>query len=836
MRPDGLTVIEDADPSPISVVSDLPSGTDLSRVQWKTDHNPNHGLEDWTSVHDPDHLYNYRTTEQYTWYADTPWPVNEGSRSMGFQARAIDPLHPSEPEVKQSSQSSEFNPVNLTLNFDYYIDQNENPADTDYVYLHLRLSSFGDRHLYYYLSGTDSSKQNSSYYAYFELEQTEGIWHDFDRNITEDYFEAFSMYPAEYEYMEFIMHAETTSYVRAFLDDVNLVNGTNQIVSGSTKNGNFEGGGFWYIVNRDPTDIARTTTRKEEDYALNMTAISNGNRSQGRWSFGPDIRLTENNKDQFRFWWRINEYVGASNYTHAYISVQCSNATHEFYLYYVLASGLESPLESLSGIIEIQPSGFNTTDTWTYFNRSIWDDVTAYNQTSEVVVEDIDVRIFAQHRFSRLSVLFDEMVLESSSLNDMGYEDQGEVGEEIRAWGLPGEEAAFTVTDDAFNGNKAANLTISNGDSFYVNQEIANRPLDASTETYLEMTWKLNEFSSQADEIFALTISLEDNNDLIYIFANETSPNGEWDDDYMMVPNANVVGQWHTLHRNIVADYETVFGTTPDTAFSYIYIEVSTESGGRLEILFDDVYMYDDIAPEISNVEYTPVVPEYDDVVTVNASVFDPSLYTVLLHYRVDSGDWTILTMTSSDDVFSTQIPGQVYDSTVEFYVSANDTFGKTSTGLNESAYFQYTVVDTTAPTLQFVTPTDSATVSGTVEINATAIDEGSGLTVLVVLLDSEQLFNSTSSPEVFDWDTTTVVNGDHTLELIAHDAAGNSDSVEITVTVENEATPTTTTTTTTTDTTPPPLDVGAILLAVAVIAAIAVIVLYLVVLKPRKT
>jgi hypothetical protein len=829
---DELVTIQDADMSSIHSASELPSGTNLSRVQWQSDHNPNHGFEYWTNTHNPDHLYSYRTTEQYTWYAENPWPVNEGSRSMGFQARAIDPLHPSEAEIKQSTQISKSNPVNLTLNFDYYIDQNDNPADTDYVYLYLRLSSIGDRHLYYYLSGTDSSKQNSSYYAYFQLEQAEDIWHAFDRNITEDYYEAFSLYPLEYEYMEYVMHAETQSYVRAFLDDVNLVNGTNTIVSGSTKNGNFESTGFWFISSYDPVDISRTTLRKEGDYALNMTAISNGNRSQGYWEYRPRIRLTQNNSDQFRFWWRINQYEDASNNTNAYIHVACSNATDEFNIFYILASGLESPAEGSPGVIEIKPAGYNSTGSWNYFNRSIWADVTQYNQTSEVVVEEIDVRIFAQHDYSRLSLIFDAMELEASALNDRGYEDQPAVGEELRAWDLPDSDPEFTVTDDALNGNKAANLTLTDSASFYTDQEMPNRRINQDTETYLELSWKLNEFTSQLDEIVFLTLSFEDNNDFAYIFANGSTVSGEGAEDFIMVPNANSIGQWYTMRRNIVRDYQSLFGSLPDTAIEYIYIEASTEAGGRIEILFDDVYLYDDAAPEISDVVYSPIAPEADDSVTVNASVFDPALDTVLLHYRIDSGSWYSLEMSPSGSVFSAIISGQDYESNVEFYVSANDTFGKATTGLNGSDYFQYTVVDTIAPTLEFVTPADSATVSGTVEINATAMDEGSGLAVLVVFLDGEQLFNSTSSPEVFDWNTTTVENGDHTLQLTAYDVAGNSADIEITVTVENEST---TTDTTTDTTTPPPLDILPILLAMAVIAGIAVIVVYFVVIRRRK-
>ncbi|MGV9170823.1 MAG: Ig-like domain-containing protein, partial [Promethearchaeia archaeon] len=631
---------------------------------------------------------------------------------------------------------------------------------------------------------------------------------------------------------------------RVFVDDVNLVNGTNKIVSGSTNNGNFESGGGWSISNREAGDIARTDIHKEGDYALNATVASSGNTSQARFSFRTDRRLTASNQDQFRFWWRIHDYQGSSNYTYGVVHVSCSNATEEFSLYYMLAAGLESPVDGYSGVIQIEPAGFNTSDTWTLFNRSIWNDVTAHNQTSEVIVEEMEFRMYTSHKYSRLSILCDEMVLESAALNDRGYEDQPDAGEEIRAWYLPSTEPYFTVTDDALNGDKAANLTVQDGDMYYGDQEGAYRPLNTETETYLEMSWKLVDFSSQIDEVVYLSFVLEDDNDFAYIFANGSDPSqADGFEEYILLPDVNTLGQWFTIQRNLVQDYEILFGSEPNTTINRIELVGYSEPGGRVEILFDDVYLYDDIAPQISELSYAPTSPEANETVKVNASVYDLGTDTVALHYRVDSGDWTNIIMTDLGDTkYTTSIPAQAFEIVVEFYVFANDTSGKSTTLLDDSDYFSYTVTDTISPEVEIVAPNEGDTVSDSVQINITATDSGSGIDRVEIYVDDTSLTNLTSEPFLYEWNTTTVADGDHNITVRAYDEAGNHADTQVSVSVQNEATTTTTTTgtttteTTTTTTAPPPLDAALIAGVVAVVAAAIVIIVIVVYQKQRKS
>ena len=146
----------------IDAVSTFTSAeTEINRVDWKLNHIENSGMEDWTSPHDFEGVNTYRSTEQFVWRAQSPWPVNEGTYSMGLQSRAIDTNHPAEAYISRSGGYLN-NPINLTLKFDYYIDQIATPTDSDYFRLDMRLDAMGERHLYYYFGCTDSTRTNSS--------------------------------------------------------------------------------------------------------------------------------------------------------------------------------------------------------------------------------------------------------------------------------------------------------------------------------------------------------------------------------------------------------------------------------------------------------------------------------------------------------------------------------------------------------------------------------------------------------------------------------------------------------------------------------------------------
>lgn len=102
---------------------------------------------------------------------------------------------------------------------------------------------------------------------------------------------------------------------------------------------------------------------------------------------------------------------------------------------------------------------------------------------------------------------------------------------------------------------------------------------------------------------------------------------------------------------------------------------------------------------------------------------------------------------------------------------------------------------DSQAPTVTITSPTDGATVSGPVTIQATAADDV-GVASVEFLVDGKLMATDTTAPFAAEWNTSVESNGSHTLLARAHDAAGNtgtSTSISVTVTggVEDTTAPT---------------------------------------------
>jgi subtilisin family serine protease len=97
---------------------------------------------------------------------------------------------------------------------------------------------------------------------------------------------------------------------------------------------------------------------------------------------------------------------------------------------------------------------------------------------------------------------------------------------------------------------------------------------------------------------------------------------------------------------------------------------------------------------------------------------------------------------------------------------------------------------DIVAPTVSLTAPASGATVSGAVNVTATATDNTA--VARVELYDGTSLFATvTGAPYTAAWNTGTVTPGAHTLKARAYDTAGNAtDSAPVSVTVTSDATP----------------------------------------------
>lgn len=94
---------------------------------------------------------------------------------------------------------------------------------------------------------------------------------------------------------------------------------------------------------------------------------------------------------------------------------------------------------------------------------------------------------------------------------------------------------------------------------------------------------------------------------------------------------------------------------------------------------------------------------------------------------------------------------------------------------------------DTTAPTVGIAGPSDGATVSGIVAVDADASDDVAVVAVQFLLDGVAVGAEVTAAPYELSWDTTTVPDGAHTLTATARDAAGNQQTATtVSVTVSN--------------------------------------------------
>lgn len=117
-------------------------------------------------------------------------------------------------------------------------------------------------------------------------------------------------------------------------------------------------------------------------------------------------------------------------------------------------------------------------------------------------------------------------------------------------------------------------------------------------------------------------------------------------------------------------------------------------------------------------------------------------------------------------------------------FAVATDLVGntKTSTVVNVS-------VDNTAPQVSMSAPANGAFVTGTLAVSATATDNVAIIKVEFYSDNNVLLATDTSSPYTFNWNSTTVTQGAHTLYAIAQDTSGlRTTSASVAITVDNTA------------------------------------------------
>ncbi len=156
--------------------------------------------------------------------------------------------------------------------------------------------------------------------------------------------------------------------------------------------------------------------------------------------------------------------------------------------------------------------------------------------------------------------------------------------------------------------------------------------------------------------------------------------------------------------------YYTAITSLDDDVY---YWRVRAKDGAENWGDWSDVWNFqvDTTAPEITDVVFDPSPTDLEEVF-VYCNVTDSNgLDIVTLHYRVNSGEWTNITMIwAIDNQYEVSLGTFTYDDLVEFFISANDSCinPNIATEDNGGAYYSFTVVssDVTGPTISAISQT----------------------------------------------------------------------------------------------------------------------------------
>lgn len=791
--------------------------TDLDRVDWIENVAPNRDFETWGTPYRPDNLYTTRTVEESGWYETTIF--NQGIQSVGMEARALDPTFFAEVRLSQTSFSSWDNPVNTTLDMDWYIDEIGNPDNVDYFRIQVRMGNPA-RNMYYYL-GCDTGYDNGTE-GYFLIDEPAGTWNHLHRNITSDYIEIFSEIPTAFYLVYIWIRSYTNEYTRVFVDDFSIVNGTDVRIGGSTNNGDFETTSGWSLTSStDPADISQSSLSYAGDWSMNMTAISYDDLARATAQASIGKRLTEINQGQLSFYWRIDDWVNPALNTIASVKVSAATTSYSFSMYYFLCVGGAGTLPMLifGQDMKFQVANFNVTDTWNHFDRNIWEDFQSISSGEELWIENIAFQVNSATDDSRLSVLFDELNFTASIVNDMGYETQGDLGTPVEGWKEPISDPEFSVTDFAYTGNRAGNITLENSVGLNHEQHFGVIPFDSTTELILDFSMYIETFNESSYDYIFIEIYLDDGSSIAFIIANASSEvEGNISNDYIILQENIVTGQWLNFQIDLVHTFEAVIGSIPDTTLDYMILGALASEDSKLVAFIDDFYIYYDVAPEIASVGQTPtVIEEAGELIGITAEVVDASAITVTLSYRVDSGAWTNVTMAElAGGTFSYELSAPM--GVTEYYLVAEDAFSKTDTAMDGGDYFSFSTTDTVGPVISLL-PANGSTVSDIVSVEFNVTDFGSGFAWSQLLIEGAEITNTTIDTVGISWDTTIIPDGVYNITVVAVDNVGNTASVTHLVTVENVGAP---------------ADLSGVILIVVIIALAAIAAIYVFVLKKK--
>lgn len=172
--------------------------------------------------------------------------------------------------------------------------------------------------------------------------------------------------------------------------------------------------------------------------------------------------------------------------------------------------------------------------------------------------------------------------------------------------------------------------------------------------------------------------------------------------------------------------------------------------------------------------------------------IYENSHYNIKEYKSTDGGaTWSKtadITSSSTEDYGYPFVPINQRDEMRLLYIREDGANASTPTFWRDSnTPFYYGISGNSPPTCSITSPSNGATVSGTITIQGTASDSDGTVQSVEVKIDSGTWQTATGTTSWnYSWDTTTVSDGSHTIYARSYDGTDYSTEASVTVTVSN--------------------------------------------------
>lgn len=240
---------------------------------------------------------------------------------------------------------------------------------------------------------------------------------------------------------------------------------------------------------------------------------------------------------------------------------------------------------------------------------------------------------------------------------------------------------------------------------------------------------------------------------------------------YAYWDNTTLLGQVNTKTGDFALE------TSPQDSSGTHTVSVYTHNGDYAVAEFTCGSSAPDQTPPVVTITSPPEGSMLSGTVTVSASATDTSGIRTIEIFLDD-----IRIAQAQDDAIATSWNTTLSENRdYQIVVAATDLSGNRGIGAARVTV-DNTGGDQLAPTVTFVSPTQGAPVSGTVDVEVTAVDNVD-IASIAVYLDGHQLLgNSQGSPCGFSFDSNRFASGTHTLRAVAYDSARNPGEQTISV------------------------------------------------------